>query len=54
METPYEKKFGKVEPVDKKQHKRGWWRSAYFIGQDGNMNHKMIIQKKKMLIENRY
>ena len=30
METPYEKKFGKVEPVEIKNHRRGWFRSAYY------------------------
>ena len=60
METPYEKKFGKVEPVDKKQHKRGWWRSAYYwLGweyesqndypKEADVNRKQVLMKQVTL-----
>ena len=60
METPYEKKFGKVEPVDKKQHKRGWWRSAYYwLGweyeskndypKEEDVNRKQVLMKQVTL-----
>jgi len=60
MTTPYEKKFGKVEPVDKKQHKRGWWRSAYYwLGweyesqndypKEEDVNRKQVLMKQVTL-----
>jgi len=58
--TPYEKKFGKVEPVDKKEHKRGWWRSAYYwLGweyeskndypKEEDVNRKQVLMKQVTL-----
>jgi len=60
METPYEKKFGKVEPVDKKEHRRGWWRSAYYwLGweyesqndypKEKDVNRKQVLMKQVTL-----
>ena len=60
MTTPYEKKFGKVEPVDKKEHRRGWWRSAYYwLGweyesqndypKEKDVNRKQVLMKQVTL-----
>ena len=60
METPYEKKFGKVKPVDKKEHRRGWWRSAYYwLGweyeskndypKEADVNRKQVLMKQVTL-----
>ena len=60
METPYEKKFGKVKPVDKKEHRRGWWRSAYYwLGweyesqndypKEKDVNRKQVLMKQVTL-----
>ncbi len=60
MTTPYEKKFGKVEPVDKKEHRRGWWRSAYYwLGweyesqndypKEEDVNKKQVLMKQVTL-----
>ena len=60
MTTPYEKKFGKVEPVDKKEHRRGWWRSAYYwLGweyesqndypKEEDVNKKQVLMKQVQL-----
>ena len=60
METPYEKKFGKVKPVDKKEHRRGWWRSAYYwmgweyesqndYPKEKDVNRKQVLMKQVTL-----
>lgn len=60
METPYEKKFGKVEKNDKKKHRRGWWRSAYYwLGweydsendypKEEDVNKKQVLMKQVQL-----
>ena len=54
--TPYEKKFGKVKPVDKKQHKRGWWRSAYYwmgweYESQNDYPKEKDVQKKQVLMK---
>jgi hypothetical protein len=56
MTTPYEKKFGKVEPVDKKEHRRGWWRSAYYwLGWEyesqNDYPEEKDVQKKQVLMK---
>jgi len=60
METPYDKKFGKVQSVDKKEHRRGWWRSAYYwLGweyesqndypKEEDVNRKQVLMKQVTL-----
>ena len=56
METPYEKKFGKVKPVDKKEHRRGWFRSAYYwLGWEYESQNdypkEKDVQKKQVLMK---